>query len=469
MKRGIVMEIKRRKAVILTEDGRFEHIRIPKGKTPEIGDTVSVAAQGMGFVRTKGRKRWLPAISTFSAILIFVVLLGGFGPLGPDRTVAAYVSYDVNPSFSVAVNGRLQVVSVKTWNKDAANLFAGWHSYHLMGLADFSHLVVQKVAQRGYFGDHPQVLMATAVVAKDDRKKKKIKSLLKKEIRQIRTDPLVKKDHVQVSVKTGDPDIRKKANAHGLSLGKYLLYLDAEKSNKPLSISRIKKMSVAEIERDIKGNQNAVTLKQQKSGEKKREPRLANAVIVEKQSETTVSKQTNPSGNSKVSKQKANSAGKKVKKTSGAVKQPEKKTVSDSSSADKSATIHQDKAKKLDPRYKKRPYRIENIGNGHEHQKTGKDHNKNGTPPASPTPHKTRPNPKQPEKHKEMPPGKHEGSIQHERYIKHIGNRIYERLDHLESRLDLNDLFGLVHIYIGQRARWIHIPSQSDNDAEAPR
>ncbi|HEX7065513.1 MAG TPA: anti-sigma factor domain-containing protein, partial [Bacillales bacterium] len=257
LKRGIVMEVKRRKAVVLTENGRFETIRLPKGTTPGVGDKIAVSVQERGVAGRRKPNGWFPAMSTIAAALIFVVLLGGFYTANPNETIAAYVSYDVNPSFSAAVNGDMQVVSVQTWNQDAAMLFAEWDSYRFMELKSFSRLVVEKIAKSGYFNGDSHFLIATTVVLQDQNERDRVAASLRKVVDSIRSNELLSGKSVAVTVKTADPQTRKKANANGLSLGKYLLYLNADDHGEDLSIDTVKQSSVAEIEHKMQNTPEA--------------------------------------------------------------------------------------------------------------------------------------------------------------------------------------------------------------------
>lgn len=249
MKRGIVMEIRRNKAVILTQNGVFQTVRFNKRNgTPYIGEEMIVPAVHNA---VRMSKHWLPAIAGLAIIFIFVVLLSGFYPSPPNKSVAAYVSYDVNPSFSAAVNGDMQVVSVQAWNNEADDLFAGWGAYQFMGLKEFSDEVLQKIKQSGYLRDQSEVLLATAIVASNKNKRNQIASSLQKTLKKFRSGSAIRKNHVQLSVKNSDLPTRKKANESGLSLGKYLLYLDAAKKNKDVSISTVKHSSISDIHNKI--------------------------------------------------------------------------------------------------------------------------------------------------------------------------------------------------------------------------
>lgn len=386
MKRGVVMEVKRKKAVILTENGRFETIHLPKRKEPpKIGDKVSMAGEGAGFSRKKHSPRWLPVISTVTVLMIFIVLLGGVFPSHPNKTVAAYVSYDVNPSFSAAVNGKLQVVSVKTWNKDAKRLFSDWDTYRFMSLKDFSHQIIQKIAQKGYFDGNQQVLIATTVMVPKSSKRKKVQNALQNAVDQIRSDDLLAKNDVVVSVESADPKTRKNANAHGLSVGRYMLYLDAENSDRSLSISKIKQMSVSAIKKKIKSDKLSDT-------SHKGDPALT-------MEETGTDEQTvhdNESSQTAVLVNEKNTP-QSVKMGSGEHKkkaQPKKEPA-------RPATDGSQPFKKLDEPKSGKEYR---GGKGHYHKNP--HHRKKGKPPG-----KSRPNPHQ--HHSDSVKPKHPGNSKH--------------------------------------------------------
>jgi hypothetical protein len=247
MKRGVVMEIKRKKAVILTENGRFQTIRFPKEKTSKIGEEVEISAKGI--VSAKGTKRWFPVMAAAVVIFIFTVLLSGFYPLG--QRAAAYVSYDVNPSFSAAVNSDLRVISIKTWNQDAADLFADWDSYQNMTLGDFTKRVMEAFDRNGYLSGQPDILIATAIVADDKQKQKKINASLQNTIKNLHSGSLLNYGGT-ITIKSSDYETRKKANKKGLTLGKYLLYLEAKDRDKDLSIDTVKQLPISDIEKKIK-------------------------------------------------------------------------------------------------------------------------------------------------------------------------------------------------------------------------
>lgn len=254
LKRGIVMEIKRNKAVILTRNGQFKTVRLPKGTTPQVGEFVPFAGQPeTGILLTK---RWLPIISTVAVVLIFIVLLGGFIPSRPDSTIAAYVSYDEKPSFTAGVNGKMQVVSVKPWNQEAEQLFTDWKSYQYMDLKEFTDQVVQKLASNGYLaGESTSLIIASSAVVQNEKKKQShLTRTLSRTIHEVRNDQIFQSRKIKVLVKKVDSKTHQKANDVGLSMGKYLLYLKAQKNGRNLSVRSIQQMSVTEVEHDIEND-----------------------------------------------------------------------------------------------------------------------------------------------------------------------------------------------------------------------
>lgn len=256
MKRGIIMEIKKRKAIILTKEGSFEAIRIKRGTYPEIGDEINVDRSKS---EVKKSPLWLPAVAAIAAVFIFIIFMGGFQQ---NDTIAAYVSYDVNPSFSVAMNDELEVVSVKSWNKDAEGLFSNWDNYQHMSLKAFTDKVVRKFEQSGYLEGHPHLLIASSVVAEETSKKANLQSHLQQTIRQVKTT-LSERDSLVVTVKNAAPQTRMKASRNGMSLGKYMLYLDVKNQDRSVAINTAKSLSVSDLTMKLENrSQPVVTIEQ---------------------------------------------------------------------------------------------------------------------------------------------------------------------------------------------------------------
>lgn len=122
MKKGIVMEIHRKYAILLTKDGSFEK-GIILTEHAERGDEVI-------FQPVSGRPRWrrywdkTPIAVRLSAVVLLMLLIFGyplFYGMG-DTETHAYVAIDINPSIELELNDELMVTDVNALNSSADKL-----------------------------------------------------------------------------------------------------------------------------------------------------------------------------------------------------------------------------------------------------------------------------------------------------------------------------------------------------------
>jgi len=118
MNRGIVMEVSRRTAVIMTQDGRFLKLKV--SPDVQIGQEIEVAS---GAASRMHVVRWM---SVAAAVLL---ILGSLSAWSLDRvrtsgTVAAvaYVTIDINPSVEFGVDERAHVVEAVGINDEGRRL-----------------------------------------------------------------------------------------------------------------------------------------------------------------------------------------------------------------------------------------------------------------------------------------------------------------------------------------------------------
>ncbi|SDM96127.1 hypothetical protein SAMN04488137_2798 [Fictibacillus solisalsi] len=245
MKNGILMEVKKGKAILLTKDGSFVSVKLPRGKKLVPGMEYDVSS----FYRSRTRRFFLPSLSlTIGALLIFV-LFSGVNPLSRnDQTVAAYVSFDVNPSLEAAVNDNLQVVQVKAFNPEGENLIQTLQYTKDVSLFQFASSLLNAYDHQGYLSKHPDVLIASAVVDQSD---KKVSSSIQEAVTAIKRNAAVYNEKAAIVIKKLDVKKRNAASKNGVSPGKYLMYLDAKQKHNPLSLKDVKKMSFSELKKKM--------------------------------------------------------------------------------------------------------------------------------------------------------------------------------------------------------------------------
>lgn len=212
----------------------------------------------VSFVVERPRRKpyFVPGMAAISALFLFlfIVISGGVH----DSTVAAYISYDVNPSFAVAVNDELEVLSVQAWNEDARRLFSNWNSYRYMPVNEFSASVMKRLENLGYLKPDAQLVIASAVIL---RKKAadNLKQKLSRVLENVKSKVLERYPLRRVTMLEGERELRLKAARNGLSLGKYMLYLKAKERGKEIALQHLKTLAIADIQRFLDASPNLST------------------------------------------------------------------------------------------------------------------------------------------------------------------------------------------------------------------
>lgn len=149
MKKGIVMEIHRKYAILLTKDGSFEK-GIILTEHAERGDEVI-------FQPVSGKSRWRrcwnnsPIAVRLSAVILLALLIFGYPLLhGVDDTEAhAYVAIDINPSIELELNDELMVTGIHALNDSADKLIGGVNSMEDKSIHSVLTDIVDESESRG--------------------------------------------------------------------------------------------------------------------------------------------------------------------------------------------------------------------------------------------------------------------------------------------------------------------------------
>ncbi|WP_349408403.1 anti-sigma factor domain-containing protein [Pseudalkalibacillus sp. SCS-8] len=245
MKRGLIMKVSRRKAVILTKDGSFEQVRLKKGEQPEVGQEYICPADEVKTALRPNRV-FLPSFSlALVAIIVFVLFAGGL-PFGHQKaSAAAYVSFDINPSIEVAVDEDMNIVKVRALNEDAKKLLEGTDGYEDASLLYFSQDLFGLLQEYGYFDKFDDLLIASSY--KESSVSPELRKRLQGEIEQFKSFEHIQNTNIVISIMEATPDSRKKANELGLSMGKFLVYQDAAENNDSLELEDLRNFSIKEV------------------------------------------------------------------------------------------------------------------------------------------------------------------------------------------------------------------------------
>ena len=252
MKKGIIMEIRRSKMIMLTSDGQF--LQIPHKEGCQPGQEIKFSIP---------RTPMLRMTSSFAAAVVFFLVLFSAmsGIWGGDRAVAAYVSIDINPSVELGVNKQEHVVSARGLNADGETLLQGI-SYQGKPIADVTRSLVEKANEKGYLaaagGD---VLVVSAELNGQNKiDEQKMNAAVTAMIRQVIQQQHLP-DTIHVLALIAPPDAREKADSEGLSMGRYSIYLTAKQNNTPIPIAEIRKDSLTALTEKFGGIKSMLDLK----------------------------------------------------------------------------------------------------------------------------------------------------------------------------------------------------------------
>lgn len=114
--KGILLELEGRKAVVLTPQGEFQRVPVPRGNW-EIGDEISFAdATPVPWAR------W--GLTAAAAVLMLVLAPVGYQRWALAQPVA-FVTVDINPSLQLTLNKRDEVLKAQGMNSDGVLVLQG--------------------------------------------------------------------------------------------------------------------------------------------------------------------------------------------------------------------------------------------------------------------------------------------------------------------------------------------------------
>ena len=190
----------------------------------------------ISFGQKPKRSHWQRFVA-IAAMLILIIGIGAFaGVKGMSRTI---LTFDVNPSVSVMVNGFNRVCRVQTNNADAAVLLA---DEDLMGkpLSEAVETLTEEFIEAGYVTDASNGILVTVQDASDSRAKKLQEMVLS----SVETAAENSSLHLAVLYQKIDDD---QSTIGTLSAGKSALVQTLAKSSKDLDEDELKNLSIQDL------------------------------------------------------------------------------------------------------------------------------------------------------------------------------------------------------------------------------
>lgn len=223
MRKGVILEIKKKYLVMLTPDGDFI-----KGMKPHdnyhIGQEISFDPylKKLHFPLFHAPAR-IGSLAVVSILIICALLFN----LSNQNKAYAYVSIDANPSVELVLNKNLQVIGAKALNEDGQKVLS---KVKVEGKQDFNVIAKQvllKSKALGFIDEKSKVVIASVI--KDEHEEKNKEKLTKK-VQELA--PVAKSVHASLKVVNASMDERKDALKSGVSTGEYVVEKETKKQIK---------------------------------------------------------------------------------------------------------------------------------------------------------------------------------------------------------------------------------------------
>ncbi len=233
-KRGLVAKISDGYCIILTGRGTYERIPAPP-RGARVGAEVSYSSH-------TAIAPVLKPMALVASLLIMFVCWSLFSQVGMPVAVA-YVSLDINPSLELSVDKNLNVIDVKYFNDDAANLL---NQERLKGtnLYDALATVVNQAIAANYIKTGQDNLIVSTITpagaATAPVDQQSIQQYLEKSINKGGLTG-------EVRMYSASGEFRAEAENEGLSPGKYLIYEQLKETGDQVSIDDVRNNNIREL------------------------------------------------------------------------------------------------------------------------------------------------------------------------------------------------------------------------------
>lgn len=242
--RGLVVAKEGREAIVLTPEGEWRSIPLA-GSVPEIGEEVMLPP-----VKKASRRQVLMAAAAVVLLFILALPMARRFIIPPIPSVAAYyVGIDINPSIELAVDGEERVLNARGLNEDGEKLLGAVALKNEKIAEAVTILTTEAIRQGYYLPDRKGTMVVTISPAEGRVKEEKdaVDALGQKVSERARN--ILRQAGIEAVVETAvvDPEIRSRAEAYGLSPGKYGILLEALEAGLPVTADDLKQESIAGV------------------------------------------------------------------------------------------------------------------------------------------------------------------------------------------------------------------------------
>ncbi|MBM7659667.1 hypothetical protein JOC85_000434 [Bacillus mesophilus] len=248
MKKGVILEINAHYVTVLTPEGEFLKGRKVK-EDYKIGEEIDFfplnerAKAKNAFLNNFGKFR-IAIASSVAAILLFFSAFSYYD----SHQVYAYMSIDINPSIEVAVDKKLRVITLKSYNEEGKLILDSLDDWKNSSIINVTQEIIKHSKESGYYVDGAEVILATVVV---DDEGNRLKKRLDEDVSNIAKSYV--SENVLITVMDRKEEDRLNAIDRGLSTGKYVkeFVLAKENNQKPNVIKEDQKEKPVVTEKPV--------------------------------------------------------------------------------------------------------------------------------------------------------------------------------------------------------------------------
>ena len=254
MRRGIVMSIHNKHAVVLTQDGQF--IRAPLSGNPQIGEEIEFEeAADKRALLNRLNQRFVYMGAAAAMLLLFAVVLL-YAHYSANQVVA-YLTVDVNPSIEMGVNERGQVRELRALNDAGTNIIQDM-AYKGHSVEEVATNIFERVRSSHYLdAAHKDIIITSAMLsgksALDNNFGTMLADKIDGQLQAMLKAYLSESYNVNVMTLSVSVELRNAADANGVSMGKMAVYLMAKNEGYELELNQFKETSIDKITEPIGG------------------------------------------------------------------------------------------------------------------------------------------------------------------------------------------------------------------------
>ncbi len=165
MKKGIVMEMRRRYMIVMRRDGAFQKAR----RIPEAAVGMEVHFQPFDEKRPSvwhsfvGERTRIPFRITAMACALLLLLLPVYFMM-QEEEVYAYVNVAINPNMELEIDDKLKVHSIKPQNDDAEVFLEQLKDYSGKGLEEVLQIIMQETERADMLKNGKSMLVGISYI-----------------------------------------------------------------------------------------------------------------------------------------------------------------------------------------------------------------------------------------------------------------------------------------------------------------